>query len=63
MTWVQVSLTSLPATVFAPSDPRSGTMSAYVTLATGQRMPTVGLGTWKSAPGQVPAALLPLGSF
>lgn len=28
-------------------------MSTFVTLSTGQRMPVVGLGTWKSASGQV----------
>ncbi|XP_056147119.1 aldo-keto reductase family 1 member A1-A [Lampris incognitus] len=33
-------------------------MSAFVTLSSGQRMPMVGLGTWKSAPGQVKQAVL-----
>ncbi|KAM9857979.1 aldo-keto reductase family 1 member A1-A [Aulostomus maculatus] len=33
-------------------------MSSFVTLASGQRMPSVGLGTWKSAPGQVKQAVL-----
>ncbi|MED6262560.1 Aldo-keto reductase 1 member A1-A, partial [Ataeniobius toweri] len=33
-------------------------MSTFVTLSSGQRMPMVGLGTWKSAPGQVKRAVL-----
>ncbi|XP_008417016.1 aldo-keto reductase family 1 member A1-A isoform X2 [Poecilia reticulata] len=33
-------------------------MSTFVTLSSGQRMPLVGLGTWKSAPGQVKQAVL-----
>ncbi|KAG7280910.1 hypothetical protein CRUP_009197 [Coryphaenoides rupestris] len=33
-------------------------MDAFVTLSSGQRMPAVGLGTWKSAPGQVKQAVL-----
>ncbi|KAM4616367.1 aldo-keto reductase family 1 member A1-A [Polymixia lowei] len=33
-------------------------MSLFVTLSSGQRMPVVGLGTWKSAPGQVKQAVL-----
>ncbi|KAM9744093.1 aldo-keto reductase family 1 member A1-A [Menidia menidia] len=33
-------------------------MSAFVTLSSGQRMPLIGLGTWKSAPGQVKQAVL-----
>ncbi|KAE8292253.1 Alcohol dehydrogenase [NADP(+)] A [Larimichthys crocea] len=33
-------------------------MSTFVTLSTGQRLPMVGLGTWKSAPGQVKQAVL-----
>uniref|UniRef100_A0A667YPC1 alcohol dehydrogenase (NADP(+)) n=1 Tax=Myripristis murdjan TaxID=586833 RepID=A0A667YPC1_9TELE len=33
-------------------------MSSFVTLSSGQRMPVVGLGTWKSAPGQVKQAVL-----
>ncbi|XP_029295444.1 aldo-keto reductase family 1 member A1-A [Cottoperca gobio] len=33
-------------------------MSSFVTLSSGQRMPVIGLGTWKSAPGQVKQAVL-----
>ncbi|XP_070820753.1 aldo-keto reductase family 1 member A1-A [Chaetodon trifascialis] len=33
-------------------------MSTFVTLSSGQRMPVVGLGTWKSASGQVKQAVL-----
>ncbi|XP_017269281.1 aldo-keto reductase family 1 member A1-A [Kryptolebias marmoratus] len=33
-------------------------MSTFVTLSLGQRMPMIGLGTWKSAPGQVKQAVL-----
>ncbi|XP_029960963.1 aldo-keto reductase family 1 member A1-A isoform X2 [Salarias fasciatus] len=33
-------------------------MSSFVTLSSGQRMPMVGLGTWKSSPGQVKQAVL-----
>ncbi|CAL8248263.1 unnamed protein product [Merluccius merluccius] len=33
-------------------------MDPFVTLSSGQRMPLVGLGTWKSAPGQVKQAVL-----
>ncbi|XP_047237028.1 aldo-keto reductase family 1 member A1-A isoform X2 [Girardinichthys multiradiatus] len=33
-------------------------MSTFVTLSSGQRMPMVGIGTWKSAPGQVKRAVL-----
>lgn len=33
-------------------------MSTLVTLSTGQRMPMIGLGTWRSAPGQVKQAVL-----
>ncbi|XP_067084253.1 aldo-keto reductase family 1 member A1-A [Osmerus mordax] len=33
-------------------------MSSFVTLSSGQRMPLVGLGTWKSSPGQVKQAVL-----
>lgn len=34
----------------------------YVLLHTGQRMPLVGLGTWKSDAGQVSSSLLNWGS-
>lgn len=33
-------------------------MSVFVTLSTGHMMPMVGLGTWKSSPGQVKQAIL-----
>lgn len=38
-----------------------GNMSTFVSLSSGQRMPTIGLGTWKSAPGQVGVENIPTG--
>uniref|UniRef100_A0A8C7ZN39 alcohol dehydrogenase (NADP(+)) n=1 Tax=Oryzias sinensis TaxID=183150 RepID=A0A8C7ZN39_9TELE len=38
--------------------PQSCNMGTFVTLSSGQRMPTIGLGTWKSSPGQVKQAVV-----